>query len=307
MESAATTAGPAMPRPPRVHVPGAIYHVTLRGNHRRRIFELPSDYRRMESLLEEVVDDHDLKVHAYCWMPNHIHLALQVAEQPLGRPMQRLASRYARHFQARLGTTGHLFERRYHPVLIDSDSYLFALIRYIHLNPVRAALVARPEDFDWSSHAAYVDGSCPRWLTTSEVMSRLSADANAARMVYDRLMREEPPADELEYLRGNRARDEAPADAGARSTVAPKPDPAALERIIVEECRLFGIAPESLTSPARGRPQALARARITWRALRMGAARSVTEIARRLGRSPSTLSEGLSKARRLQPELFRIP
>ena len=81
-----------------------------------------------------------MRVHAYCLMTNHVHLAIQVADVPLGRAMMRIASRYARDIQRSLHTTSHFFERRYRALLVDADEYLLTLVRYIHLNPVRARI-----------------------------------------------------------------------------------------------------------------------------------------------------------------------
>jgi REP element-mobilizing transposase RayT len=107
-----------MPRPLRLHVPGAMYHVTLRGNHRQNIFFTTEDRRILSELIAEVVTRFGARLHAYCFMTNHIHALIQVADAPLGRLMLRIAGRYARTVQAKLHTTGHLFEKRYYPVLV---------------------------------------------------------------------------------------------------------------------------------------------------------------------------------------------
>lgn len=294
-----------MPRPPRLHVPGAIYHVTMRGNHRRRIFFREADFRLLESLLAEVVVDHGLAVHAYCWMPNHFHLAVQVSQQPLARPMQRLASRFARRVQARIETTGHLFERRYHAVIVDSERYLLGLVRYIHLNPVRARIVDRPEDYPWSSHTAYLAEAGPAWLVTAAVKGRLGCDEASAQHAYRTLMETEATSAELEYLRRRPARESDGAAAGGIQGAHASMDLAMLGELIHEECRRAGIAPQTLLSPARGRRQSLVRARIAWRAVRIGAVSTLAELTPHLGRSSSALSECLRVARARYPDQFR--
>jgi REP element-mobilizing transposase RayT len=155
-----------MPRPQRLHVPAAHYHVTLRGNHRQNIFFCPADRQLFEEITAEVLDRFTARLHAYCWMTNHVHMLIQVGDTPLGRLMLRTAGRYARAVQKQLRTTGHLFEKRYHPVLVDADEYLLELLRYIHLNPVRARMVEHPSDYQWSSHHAYLGGSNSPWVTT---------------------------------------------------------------------------------------------------------------------------------------------
>ncbi len=160
-----------MPRPLRIHVSGGFYHVTLRGNHRRPIFFAQTDRNLLDAIVADSIKRFAARIHAYCWMTNHIHLLLQVSDVPLGRIILRIASRYARSVQSRLATTGHLFERRFHAVLIDAERYLLELIRYIHLNPVRAGLASRPGSYPWSSHHAYLSpGSIP-WVTTATALA----------------------------------------------------------------------------------------------------------------------------------------
>lgn len=117
-----------MPRPLRIHVPGTFHHVTLRGNHRQDIFFTAADREIFYDLLREIIGRFGARLHAYCLMTNHVHLLIQVGDAPLGKSMLRIASRYARTLQRRFQTTGHLFERRYHTVLVDVDTYLSAAI-----------------------------------------------------------------------------------------------------------------------------------------------------------------------------------
>ena len=156
-----------MPRSPRIHAPGALYHVTLRGNHRQDIFFTPDDRRLLTCIVREILVDCDAQLHAYCYMTNHVHALLQVSDTPLSRIMLLVAGRYARAVQSRLDTTGHLFEKRYHALLVDADEYLLTLLRYIHLNPVRANLAASPDDYPWSSHHVYLGNRSEPWVTTT--------------------------------------------------------------------------------------------------------------------------------------------
>lgn len=113
-----------MPRPPRIRVRGGFYHVTLRGNHAQPVIFQSADRVALDGIVGATIARCGARVHAYCWMTNHIHLLVQVEEIPLGRVILRIAGRYARTVQSRLDTTGHLFERRYHSVLVDADAYL---------------------------------------------------------------------------------------------------------------------------------------------------------------------------------------
>jgi hypothetical protein len=108
-------------------------------------------------------------------MTNHIHIAIQVGETPLSRIMQNLSLRYTTWINRRMNRSGHLFQRRYKAVLVDADSYLLELVAYIHLNPVRAAMVTSPEEYRWSSHTAYLGTGIVPWLTTEQVLTMFGA------------------------------------------------------------------------------------------------------------------------------------
>ena len=177
-----------MPRPPRLHVPGGCYHVTLRGNHRQAIFRVDADREDLSELLGQALRRFEARAHAYCWMTNHIHLLTQVGDVPLRRIIHSVASRYARRFQRSVPTTGHLFECRYHACLLRSDEHLLEAVRYIHRNPVEAGIVADPQAYQWSSHRAYLGGSGPPWLTTSFVLGVLNADGDTPLRAYRAFM-----------------------------------------------------------------------------------------------------------------------
>ena len=149
-----------MGRRPRIHYSGAVYHVTNRGVDRRTIFIDDHDRLYFLELLRRICAQSCADVLAYCLMGNHFHLAIQVGAIPLAAIMHRLETGYCVAFNARHARTGHLFGARYHSRLCLDDAYLAVLIRYIHQNPVRAGLVARAEDWPWSSaRAGGVDDS----------------------------------------------------------------------------------------------------------------------------------------------------
>jgi len=143
-----------MARKPRVHLPGALYHVILRGNGNQAIFFDEKDRNRFYSLIQEGIERFGHRIHAFCLMSNHVHIAIQVAEVSLSRILQNLSFRYTRWINWRLGRSGHLFQGRYKAVLVDGDIYLKEMTRYIHLNPVRARMVKEPKDYLWSGHRA---------------------------------------------------------------------------------------------------------------------------------------------------------
>jgi len=177
-----------MPRRLRLHLPGGFYHVTLRGNHQQNIFYAEADRALLNEIVARAIDKFGARMHAYCWMTNHLHFLLQVGNEPLARPMRQIACEFARAMQLKLETTGHFFERRYHAVLVDSDAYLLELLRYIHLNPVRAALVDDPVRFRWSSHHDYTGRIVTPWVTTAFALHMFSEDRARAIVAYQKFL-----------------------------------------------------------------------------------------------------------------------
>lgn len=173
-----------MARKPRIHFEGALYHVMLRGNGGQSIFLTDDDRDAFDALVAEGVVRFGHRIHAYCWMGNHVHLAIQVADTPLSKIMQNLAFRYTRFINRREERIGHLFQGRFKALLVDADSYLLQLVRYIHLNPVRAKLVAAPADYRWSGHLAYLGNAHKEWLTTDWALSQFESSTGAARQSY---------------------------------------------------------------------------------------------------------------------------
>jgi putative transposase len=154
-----------------VQFPGALYHVTTRGNWKRRIYLDDRDRELFLSLLAQVVERYGWVCHAYCLMDNHYHLLVQTPDGNLADGMRALNGRYARAFLQRHAKTGHLFGRRYHPVLIERQEHLLEVVRYVVLNRVRARLCSAAEDWPWSSyHATAGLARRPRCLTTEWVL-----------------------------------------------------------------------------------------------------------------------------------------
>ena len=146
-----------MPRPPRVQFEGAIYHIVTRGDGRRALFHDEGHYVRLTDGLADEVQRSAWEVIAYCWMPNYIHVLLRTPEPNLASGMQHWLSGYANWYGKRNRRSGHLFQGRYKSLLVEDDSYFWALSRYIHLNPCQCArpLANRPEDWAYSSYRGY--------------------------------------------------------------------------------------------------------------------------------------------------------
>lgn len=277
-----------MPRPLRVHVPGGFYHVTLRGNHCQDIFFRPAHRRILECIVREALARFDARVHAYCWMTNHIHLLVQVGTFPLGRIMLRIASRYARIVQAQLSTRGHLFERRYHAVLVDEDAYLITLLRYIHQNPRKAGLVKALADYRWSSHHAYAGLRRASWVTTEFALGMLHRDRATAIQRYLKWVEEAVSSDELlphpqdrRVLGGNEFLLRVRSDYVPRGMFS-------LEDLMSETCEKFNVLRSELLSTSKDRRLARARAWLAHEAISHRVA-SVCEVARLLRRHKASI------------------
>ncbi|MSR10142.1 MAG: transposase [Gammaproteobacteria bacterium] len=289
-----------MPRKPRLHVPGGFYHVILRGNHREPLFGTDRDRAYLNALVGDVVARFGLRILAYCWMTNHLHLAVRVGVTPLDQPMQRLAMRYSRHIHRDAGQVGHLFERRYRAILVDADSYLKSLVRYIHLNPVVAGMVPEPMAYRWSSHRDYLGQRTVSWLETDFVLGMFGPAVGVARVRYARFMRSYVEED-LALFEKHESRDtrglepELPAVALAPPVGVPG-ERETLEQIAARHCARLGISMTELVSPSRARRLSSARTGIVLEALEAGAG-TVSEISRFLGRSPSALAQQLTKLR----------
>lgn len=190
-----------MGRPLRIEYPGAFYHVTSRGNERKPIFHENGDYQRFIGYLESATERYGARIHCFCLMPNHYHLLLESPRANLRVILHHLNTAYTNYFNAKMGRIGHLFQGRYRAILVDRDSYVMELSRYIHLNPVRARLVDNPSQYPWSSYIGYVEKvNVWDWLQTDFILGQMGGDESRARNRYSRYVTEgvkAPPADPL--------------------------------------------------------------------------------------------------------------
>jgi putative transposase len=180
-----------MARPLRLEFPGALYHVTCRGNRRELIFRDRKDRLAWLVETERMCRRFHFIVHAYCQMTNHFHLLIETPEGNLGQGMRQLNSAYSQHFNRRHGLVGHVMQGRYHAVLVQKASYLHELARYIVLNPVRAGIVDSPESWEWSSHRCMLgERSAPTWLTSDWLLACFGPDHLTAQDGYRRFVME---------------------------------------------------------------------------------------------------------------------
>ncbi|MCR4314360.1 MAG: transposase [Candidatus Uhrbacteria bacterium] len=174
-----------MSRPLRIQYPGALYHVTDRGNRKGDIFLDDRDRNVFLEKLATVITHHNWICHAYCLMCNHYHLLIETIEPNLSNGMRDLNKDYSQAFNRLHGTVGHLLQGRFKSFVIEKESYLLEVARYNVLNAVRAGLVKHPADWQWSSYAAtagLVD--VPTFLTTDWILGHFSTDRKKAQKAY---------------------------------------------------------------------------------------------------------------------------
>lgn len=191
-----------MPRMARVVVPNYPHHVVQRGHNRQVVFATRDDYRRYLETLRECKKKHGIAVHAFCLMTNHIHLLLTPPESPsLGKLMKRLAGRQTRHQNRLEGRSGTLWEGRYKSSVVDHDEYLLACSRYIELNPVRAGIVAVPEEYPWSSCRYRLGLDVCDWLDLDTAYLALGATEAERRRQYREVLRAAIPRGQSDLIR----------------------------------------------------------------------------------------------------------
>lgn len=148
-----------MPRIARIVGAGYPHHIVQRGNNREEVFTDRGDYKKYLSFLSKYSEEKEAAVLAYCLMPNHVHLLVRpYKEEVLAKMMQGVTLCYTQYFNKKKERTGRLWECRYHSTVVDGDSYLWTVSKYIENNPVRAGMVKRPEDYPYSSAKAHILG-----------------------------------------------------------------------------------------------------------------------------------------------------
>jgi putative transposase len=176
-----------MPRGPRLDIPGALHHDMVRGIDRQDIFLMDADRNDLLSRLgKEVLGSH-LMIYGWALMSNHFHLLLRSGSERLSATMRRLLTGYAVRFNRRHRRWGHLFQNRYKSILVDEDSYLLELVRYIHLNPLRVGMVNGLEELDrypWTGHSSLVGSMKREWQDVDFVLSQFGQTAGTARARY---------------------------------------------------------------------------------------------------------------------------
>jgi REP element-mobilizing transposase RayT len=279
----------------RIHVDGGTYYVVQHGSVQQPVFGVPDDYAEFARILASTIPQTRTILHAYACLPLSMHLVVQIDRIPIGRFMQRLTSRYGRAAHRRTRETGHFFRQRYRAVLIEPERYLPRLVRYVHG-------IALPGS---SSREAYAGAVKAHWLTTRTTLNLLGGVS--AIESTEELALPAPPADIESFARAPML-----AVLGSSEFLATLPRAARLYRtrasfedIVHTVTSRLGVDVAQVISSSRRRDLTLARAVIAWYATERGVA-TLSEVARRLGRDPSTLSSAISRYRLRRPELFRL-
>jgi len=164
-----------MPRLPRIEYPGAYYHVINQGVNRSNIYHTEQDYITFLKCLSAAHQKYEIECHGFCLMPNHYHLIIRTPVPHLSMAIRTLSGTYAQYFNRTHERDGPLFKGRFQAILVDADAYLPVLSRYIHLNPVKAGMVKRPQDYRWSSYRCLIKAlPCPKWLYMEQIWKEIA-------------------------------------------------------------------------------------------------------------------------------------
>ena len=174
-----------MARPLRIEFEGAFYHVINRGNAGENLFVGKHDRERFYALLEKAVERYGIKIHTCCLMSNHYHLLVETPQANLSRAIKWINVSYAAYFNRRRNRRGHLFQGRFKSILVQADTYLKHLSRYIHLNPLRARMVEDLKAYAWSSYPAFIGRvKAPGWLETDRLLGLFAKQRKTAAKRY---------------------------------------------------------------------------------------------------------------------------
>jgi putative transposase len=193
-----------MPRGPRLDAPGTLHHVMVRGIEGRNLFEMDRDRQDFVDRLAEVVLDGEARCLAWALLPNHTHMLLRTGRIPLAKMMRRLLTGYAVSFNLRHARSGHLFQNRYRSIVCEEDPYLLELVRYIHLNPVRAGVVpdvSQLGGYPWSGHAVVMGKTGHPWQAREEILDYFGGPTAKALRKYRTFIAEGMKGGKREDLR----------------------------------------------------------------------------------------------------------
>jgi REP element-mobilizing transposase RayT len=295
-----------MPRNPRIEIAGGLYHVVTRGNNRRKIFRSHDDYLRFTSILERQKAKLPFYLYAYCLMPNHVHLLIEMQDDPLSRIMQRVLTTYSQHHNRKYNKIGHLFQGRYKSILCQTDRYLGELVRYIHLNPVRARMVRRPEDYEYSGHRAYLGLDKTELVDAEPVLRHFGASRRRAVETYIRFVESSLAEQRQEqYYRAAEGRllgseefvKEVARRIGDHRSARQAPEPTSIDEVLIAAEICSGLSRQELSSKSKNRRTVAAKEAVIVLGREMGITNRVLAEALGLGASAVTRRVEAARAR----------
>jgi putative transposase len=286
-------------RKKRKSISGASYHVMLRGNDGQDIYVDDLDRCKMCMLIQQGIERYGHRIHAFCFMSNHIHLLLQIGDIPLSTVMHNLAFRYSQFFNKRHDRIGHLFQGRFKSVLIDEDAYFKRLLRYIHMNPVRADLVAEPEAYHWSGHNTYLELDEITWCTTLRGLKKFSDSRSQAQSLYSAYVKKEESSESLEKLRRGFSESDGLGSDTFRELLRKekcqgKLPPLSFETILTTVATEFGICKNQILSKGQSRQNSSARAFVAHFVKQFGF-NTIEDVSAYMSREASSISSLISR------------
>jgi len=187
-----------MPRQARIDYPGALHHVIVRGIEGKYIFQVEYDKKELYTRLKELLAKSELQIYAWSIMSNHFHLAIQTGKTTLSEFMRSLLTGYAINYNKRHKRKGYLFQNRYKSILCDADEYLLPLIRYVHLNPVKAKMITfgQLKEYKWTGHAELINSNEEGLIARDEVLGFFGETEDGARNEYEKFVKDGLDSDE---------------------------------------------------------------------------------------------------------------
>jgi REP element-mobilizing transposase RayT len=282
-----------MARKPRVHYKGAVYHVILRGVDGGTIFKSVKDRNQWEALVEEGCSRFGHKIHGYAWLKDSAHFAIEVNDAPLSKVMQNLSFRYTRYFNKQNGRNGPLFHGRYKAILMDGDQYLNDLVRYIHVEPLRAKATKKIDDYKWSGHLAYLGTQEKTWLSKDRVLGALAKTEKTAVKRYADFVKSGLGEDyRQDFMQGNEGGRILGDEAFIKKALKPKkkvPKPATIPQLVKIVCTEEKVKEATLKNESRARRESQIRQIITYLAMELEIG-TLTDMSKRFNRDLTTMS-----------------
>jgi len=327
-----------MPRGPRLDASGVLHHIMIRGLERRRIFRDDQDRTDFVTRLGALAEAKALTVYAWALLPNHVHLLVRTGTRPLSRTMRSLLTGYAGAFNRRHRRAGHLFQNRYKSVVVEEEPYFLELVRYLHLNPLRAGVVKTLTELDrhpWTGHASLLGRRACPWQTTGAVLAQFHHSLRGARIAYRDFVAAAVPLGVRPELQGGglirslggwsavtelrRGREHYLGDErilGGSAFVEtlqremersnqPSPPSIPLDRLIISICSELDIPPAILSGGSRRRPESRAREAIAYLWTEV-LGRPGRPLASALGIRPQSVYEAAARGKERAQEWNRL-